>query len=412
MDLAAEDRARLVRRNTMLLVGAQVALWGSAGAFATFGPISVFNLTGRESMAAVLIGVFYVALAVGARPAGRFMDRAGRRPGLAAGYLTVLVGGSVAAVAVAVESAAVLLAGTLLMGLGASAALLGRTAVADMYPPERRGRAIGALLVAGTAGAVGGPPLAGAIHALARAVGLGKPLVVPWLLVPVLSAVALAFVLSLRPDPRDLAAQGSGGGTARRPGRILRLRPAVAAVGTIAAAQVVMVTFMGVVPVVLHSHGAGEVTVSIVVSLHLAGMFAFSSLVGAALDRWGRVVGLVAGLALSASGVVLSAATGATAIPAAGLLLIGVGWSAAYLGSTAVISDLAEPTERAGALGLTDLIAAVSAAIGVLSGAVLLEAAGFSSLRVIALVLLAATGGLLALLRASAPAPVPAPPAS
>lgn len=408
MAAPAEDRSRMVRRNTGLLATAQVALWGALGALAAFGPISVFELSHRESMAAVLFGGYYLAAAAGARLGGRFMDRAGRRPGLAAGYLILALGGGVCAGSVAAGSTVGMLAGGVVIGAGAGAALLGRAAVADMYPPERRGRAVGTLLVAGTVGAVGGPPLAGAVHALARSGGVGEPLVVPWLLVPVLAAVALGFVLALRPDPRELAIGGAGAAT-RRPIEVLRQRTALVAVATIAAVQVVMVTFMGVVPVVLHSHGAGELTVSVVVSLHLAGMFAFSSVVGAALDRWGRRAGLLGGVAVSAAGVLLSLAEGTTVVPAAGLLLIGVGWSAAYLGSTAIVSDLAGPAERAGALGLMDLVAALAAAGGVLSGAALLQIAGLLVLGIAGLALLAGPAALLAL-RERAPAMPPGPP--
>jgi MFS family permease len=400
-----DDRLRLVRRNTGLLAAAQVALWGAIGAVAAFGPISIFELSGRESMAAVLFGAYSLAVAAGARISGRFMDRAGRRPGLAAGYIVLGLGGGSAAVAVASGSTVGLMVSAVVIGAGAGTALLGRAAVADMYQPDRRGRAVGMLLVAGTIGAVGGPPLAGAVHAWARSAGAGEPLIVPWLLVPGLAAVALAFIFSVRPDPRDLAVGDTGAG-ARRPIEILRLRPAVAAVATIAAVQVVMVTFMSVVPVVLHSYGAGELTVSVVVSLHLAGMFGLSSVVGGALDRWGRRAGLFGGLALSGTGVLLALAEGTTALPSAGLLLIGVGWSMAYVGSTAVISDLAGPAERAGALGLMDLVASVSAATGVLSGAALLQAAGLVVLAVAALALLGAGLGVVVLARE--PAAVPA----
>jgi MFS family permease len=400
-----DDRSRMVRRNTGLLAAAQVALWGAIGAVAAFGPISVFELSGRESMAAVLFGAYSLAVAAGARISGRFMDRAGRRPGLAAGYAVLGIGGGSAAVSVASGSTLGLMVSAVVLGAGAGTALLGRAAVADMYPPDRRGRAVGRLLVAGTIGAVGGPPVAGALHAIAGNAGIGQPLIVPWLLVPVLSAVALALVLSVRPDPRDLAVGGAGP-SARGPVQILRMRPALAAVVTIAAVQVVMVTFMSVVPVVLHSHHAGELTVSLVVSLHLAGMFALSSVIGGALDRWGRRAGLLGGLGLSATGVLLALAEGTTILPSAGLLLIGVGWSMAYVGSTAVVSDLAGPAERAGAVGLMDLIASVTAAVGVLSGAALLQATGLVVLVVAALVLLAAGVGVILVVRE--PAAVPA----
>jgi MFS family permease len=365
---------------------------------AAFGPISIFELSGRESLAAVLFGVYSLSVATGARLSGRFMDRAGRRPGLALGYVALAIGGAGAAVAVASVSAPGLIVAAAVIGAGGGTALLGRAAVADMYPPDRRGRAVGLVLVAGTIGAVGGPPLAGLVHAAARMAGVDRPLLVPWLLVPVLAAVGLVLVLSLRPDPRDLAV-GSGAAATRRPLEVLRARRALGAVTTIAAVQVVMVTFMSVVPVVLHAHHAGELTVSIVVSLHLAGMFALSSVIGGALDRWGGRTGLLGGLGLSVAGVLLSLGEGATILPAAGLLLIGIGWSMGYVASTAIVSDVAAPAERAGALGLMDLVASVSAAVGVLSGAALLQATGLVVLGLAALILLGGGLGAVVLTR-------------
>jgi len=388
----------LVRRSAALLAGAQVALWGAIGVFATFGPIATRQLSGRTGGAAVLFGLYYLGAAAGAVSAGRLMDRAGRRPGLAAGYVAVILSGALAALGVAAGSGTLLLTSGLLLGAGAGAALLGRGAVADLYPPERRGRAVGLLVLAGTAGAVGGPPLASAVHA---AWGL---LWAPFLLVPALGAVALVLVLALRPDPRDLAFDPAGG-PRRRPVQVLRARRAVAAVATIGIAQIVMVTFMSVIPVVVHEHGASEVTVSLVVSLHLGGMFIFSRSIGAALDRWGRTPGLLGGVVLSALGVGLTLVDRGTLVAGFGLFLIGVGWSAAYVASTAVVSDLATPAERAGALGLADLIAAVAAGLGVLAGAAVLEGAGFPTLAIAALVALAVPAALLRPAWRPAPAP-------
>jgi MFS family permease len=384
-----------VREVSHRLEGAQVALWGAIGVAAAFGALSSNELTHRESAAAVFLGGYYVGAAAGARVAGRAMDRLGRRPGLAAGYVLLSASGLVAFAATGARSFDWLLVGAVILGCGSGAALLGRGALADMYPPEQRGRAVGRLVVMGTIGAVGGPPLGGAVHELADRLGWGSPLAVPWLLVTLLSVVGLVLVLALHQDPRELAVGPADAGPARRPRQILRLRPALIAVVTIAAAQAVMVTFMSVLPVVVRNHGAAPLVVSVVVSVHLAGMFALSPAVGAVLDRWGRRAGLLGGVLLSGAGVVLALASEATPVATGALFLIGVGWSAAYLGSTAVVSDLATASERAGALGLTDLVAATAAAVGVLGGAALLEAEGYAVLSIVALGLLLLPGVLL-----------------
>jgi MFS family permease len=397
-----EERASLVRRTTRLLVVAQAALLGTVGVVATFGPIALFRLTGSESAGAWIIGSYYVAAAAGAVIAGRVMDRRGRRLGLALGYGLIAISGLIAMASVAGASSAGILVSAGVMGAGAAAALLGRTAVADMYPPERRGRAVGTLVLAGTVGAVGGAPLGAALHAVAGRVGLDAE-IAPWILVPLLAFLALGCVLAVRPDPRDLAVNGAGRAAAgRSPAAILALRPGLVAVVSIGVVQAVMSTFMGVVPVVLHRHGAGEVVVSLVVSLHLGGMFGFSRLFGGALDRWGRRPGLGSGVVLCLGGVGLSLLAG-TIVPAGGLFLIGVGWCAAYVGSTAIVADLATPAERGRALGITDLVAALAAGGGVLAGALLLEATSFPVLAMTAIGLLLVPTALLVPLREDGP---------
>lgn len=413
---ADPDRPRQVRRSFLLLAAAQAVLLGAVGAYAAFGPLAVADLTGRRSGAAVLFGLYYLAAAVGAVSAGRLMDRAGRRPGLAAGYVLVMASGGLLFLAVSSGAYPLLLTSNMVLGAGVGAALLGRGAVADMYPPERRGRAVGLLVLAGTAGAIGGPFVGNGLHD--AALGAEAPLAAPFLAVLVFGLLALGLVMALRPDPRDLAVEGPGG-PRRRPAEVLRARPAVVAIVTIGVVQAMMVTFMSVIPVAVHQHGAGELTVSLIVSLHLGAMFAPSPFFGILLDRVGRRSGLMAGVVVTAVGVVLASAVTGAVPQGIGLVLIGAGWSAAYVGSTAVVSDLAAPAERGGTLGLLDLTAAVAAGTGVLASAGVLELIELRGLGVVALLLLALPLILLVRLSEAAPgrweeepeaAPVAVPP--
>ncbi len=350
-----------------------------------------------------LIAVFWVAAGAGAPLAGRLMDRFGRRLGLAAGHVLIGVSGAAAAISVGSGSRVGLLLSAVPMGLGTGAALLARVAVADMYPPERRARAIGLMVAAGTIGAVGGPFFGGWIHSVAEARGVAQPLAAPWLILPVVATASLLAVIALRPDPRELAVSGPSRVARPSAGRILRLRPGIVAATAIAVTQPVMTTFMGVAPVVLSDHGTGAAAISAVVSGHLAGMLAFSPAIGVVLDRWGRRRGMIAGLGITAGGVLLTAIPSATPIVGVGLFVVGLGWSVAYLGSTSVVSDLTQPGERAGALGLIDLVTALSSALGVLGGAALLQATSFPTLAVVALALLLVPAGLLLPLREPAP---------
>src|ERR687896_212484 len=218
--IVTEERARLVRRNTVLLAFAQGFVFMSFPVLLVIGGPAATDITGRDSAAGVLWAVYFVSAAAGAALIGRWMDRVGRRPGLLLSY--VLVGGAAAAAALSIRagSFAGLMASTIPFGVALGGANLGRGAVADMHPAQRRGRAVSVLLAAGTIGAVGSPLLAALIEGAA-----GEGSLLPWV-VPVLGSVgALACVLAVHPDPRDLAvvdhAVRRGGG--RSPGELLRV---------------------------------------------------------------------------------------------------------------------------------------------------------------------------------------------
>ncbi len=373
-DQAGETRAALVRRNTILLVAAQGALLSAISVVLVFGVVAVVDLTGRERWGGAFLALFNVAAAVSAVTVGRLMDRAGRRAGLSLGYVALGAGGIGAAVAVSETSAWALIAMALPLGAGFGAGQLGRVAVADMYPSEQRGRLIGVVVAAGTVGAIAGPPVVAGIEA-----GFDSR-VAPWFLVPTMAAIGLVAVASLSPDPRDLAARESVESTRprRSPGQLLRLRPFRAALVAIGVAQTAMVAVMGVTPVVLDDRGGSSLEIALVLSVHMAGMFAVAPVVGYLLDRFGRRRGLLVGGVLSASGAILGSIVEAPPLVGFGLFLVGLGWSACFLGATATISDVTAAHERGGALGFTDLFTSLASALGALSGAFVLEAAGIA----------------------------------
>src|SRR5919106_1959851 len=85
--------------------------------------------------------------------------------------------------------------------------------------------------------------------------------------------------------------------------------------------------------------------------------------------------GLIAGGATSVVGALFAATDAGPGLVAVGLFAIGLGWSATFLGATAVISDLTQPNERAGALGFTDLLVSLSSAVAGFTGGFVFEGA-------------------------------------
>ncbi len=103
-------------------------------------------------------------------------------------------------------------------------------------------------------------------------------------------------MLALRPDPRELSPRDHLAVTlpTRRPlSTVLAHPPVRMAVLTIAVAQVAMVAIMGISTIAYRQQGMSLAVISFVLSGHFSGMFAFSPVWGAFLDRRGRKEGLL-----------------------------------------------------------------------------------------------------------------------
>jgi MFS family permease len=149
-----------------------------------------------------------------------------------------------------------------------------------------------------------------------------------------------------------------------------------------AVSQMVMVGVMGATPTAMEALHHGGTAISLVISFHISGMFAFAPWIGRWMDRVGHRAGLVAGCVASILGALVAAVEGSAALMGIGLFTIGLGWSATYLGATAIISDATSPQERGGALGFTDLLISLTSAVAGLASGGIVEVAGYRILGI------------------------------
>ncbi|MCA1700825.1 MAG: MFS transporter, partial [Actinobacteria bacterium] len=140
----------------------------------------------------------------GGLPAGLLMDRFGRVPVLAGGFACGIAGCALAALGSARGSAPLVLGGLLLVGTATASGLLARTAAADMYPAERRARGIALVLFGSVFGAILGPAVFSPLLA-GRELG-GDALGTLWLAGCGFALAGLAIVVTVRPDPKRIAA--------------------------------------------------------------------------------------------------------------------------------------------------------------------------------------------------------------
>jgi MFS family permease len=119
--------------------------------------------------------------------------------------------------------------------------------------------------------------------------------------------------------------------------------------------------------------------IGLVISVHVAGMYLFSPLVGVLADRVGRRTTVAIGgvLLLVAAGVAGTAAPGAAVQLGIGLFLLGLGWSCGLIAGSTLVTESVGPDLRPTAQGGTDLLMGLGAALAGVVGGPLLAFGGF-----------------------------------
>ena len=393
---AADVQRRTIRLlfATQMIGGVGVTIGVSVGALlaAKMGGAGVSGLTSS----AVVVGAALIAV-----PAVRVMRTGGRRPGLVFAYLTGFLGAVVVVAGASLDNLALVFLGTFLFGGATAANLQARYAAVDLAEPHARGRQLSLVVWATTIGAVAGPILAPIADRASSAWG------VPEYAGP-FALSALAFVLAavllqtlLHPDPLLFARRelGTGidsdratGGSWREGWRAVISNPA-ARLGmvSVAVGHLVMVGVMSMTPVHIGEaglhHDAVLRIVGIVLSLHIAGMYAFSPITGWLTDKLGRrpVIFLGVGLLIAACAVTALAGHH-TGRLTAGLFLLGLGWSGTMVAGSTLLSESVDVTVRPAAQGLNDLVMGIGgASAAALSGPVV-QLWGYPTLPIISAV--------------------------
>ena len=359
-----------IKRNTFLLSLSLVLLSGVLQLAVAVATITLVLVTGIESILGLGPAIFLTAGALAALPAGRLMDRFGRVPVISGGFVVGAIACVLTALGCVADSAPLVILGFVGVGAMNGGVLLARTAAADMYPEEKKARAISYVLFGALFGAALGP-------LVFRPLFAGKDfeldtLVIPWFVAAAMCIVGLLIALSIRPDPRTVALELQRAGLAAGEpgpsqhaaplGEILR-RPGVpAAVLAALSSFAVMAGVMNLTGYVVVGHHHEQAEVFTVISLHIVGMFGLVLVVGQLVDRVGRRRAMIAGLATMAVSTVMLAWVVSIPAMSLSLFLLGLGWNVSYVSATAELVTHASPVERGRLVGFTDLVAGLLAA--------------------------------------------------
>ncbi|NKX53620.1 MFS transporter [Arthrobacter mobilis] len=378
------------------------------GSTLALGSILAVDLSGSEAWAGSVNTALTLGTAATAIPLSQLALARGRRIALTTGLAAAVAGTALMVGAVATGAFVLLLAGAFLVGLASAVNLQARFAVTDLAEPARRGRDLSLVVWAITLGAVAGPNMVGPGAVLAGWLGIPAQ-AGPFLISAAGMVVGAAIVaLFLRPDP--LLARRALDGDDPQPGprssgswragwQIVRGHPtARGAVTAVAAAHAVMVAVMSMTPLHMQHHAGhaagGPDTIALIgftISLHIAGMYALSPLMGWLTDRLGAARTVLTGMGVLAAAAALTGLL-PRHMPAvtAGLILLGLGWSAATVaGSTLLVSSLT-PAQRVPAQGFSDATMSLAGAAGSAAAGPVMGLIGYTGISAIAAALVAA----------------------
>ncbi|MBG6216899.1 MFS family permease [Arthrobacter sp. CAN_A6] len=429
------------RKVLSVLVFAQILGGIGMGATLSLGALLAAETSGSSAWSGMAATMSTLGAATAAVPLATLARNRGRRVSLATGA-TIAGGGAILAVVAASLSLFwLLLLSLALLGAGGATSLQARFAATDLAASGTRGRDLSIVVWSTTVGAVLGPNLFEPGQAVAAVLGL--PALSGGFLFSIAAqaGAAIVYAVGLRPDPlltalgrssthagvvaastagtgipggsgsagagvseleadtpagdgspNPAASRGRAAGAKQHGPRglvVLRRNPTARyAVASVAISHSTMVALMSMTPVHLHDHGATLGIVGLTISLHVAGMYGLSPLFGWLSDRAGRIRTIVLGQVLLLGALFLAwIGAESQAAVTAGLILLGLGWSASVVAGSTLLADSVPLDERAAVQGSSDLLMNSAGALGgALAGPVLILV-GYAGLGLCAMVL-------------------------
>ena len=380
----------LIKRNITLFALSQSFLGASTQLAYGIGPLMVITLTGSASLAGLTVALFGISRFLVSYPTGKITDTYGRKPGIQLGLGLALIGTIAVGLAMIFQSIVALIVGMLIFGMGFNAAQQLRVAAADMFPPRLRAQALGYVATGSIVGLLFSPVMMWLAEIVAKRTGL-EAIALPWLMVPTLILVGMVLITFVHPDPKEIGMNleryypdykppgihPSSGGSATpfSAWALFRHRPTRLAIISNCAGQGNMSIVMVLTSLVLAHHGHSLTAIALSHMFHGAGMFAFTIPLGWLSDRFGRERVMYPGVAITLIGAIFVTFPEGYWWVTLGTFLVGLGWSAAYVASTALLADHAKTEHRGRAIGVSDSSAGAGAVLAAVVTGPLVECA-------------------------------------
>lgn len=391
--IQADELAKIQAKTVRTLAIGQALGGFGFGSTLSVGAIMATELSGSPAWSGAAATLSTLGSAFVAIPLANIAARRGRRYALATGAGLAVFGAIGMILAATFRSFPIELAALFLLGAATAVGLQARFAAADIPTSRPKAKDISIVIWATTLGAVVGPNLIAPGELIG--LGLGLPhLAGPFVLTIIAQTLSTAFFwFGLKPDPLLLAQaiSGNAGSSNKKKFRealtIIRSKPIAAfAVISIALSHMVMVSVMSMTPAHLSGEGHSLADVGFTISLHVAGMYAFSPIFGIISDKFGaRPTILIGQVVLLISLAISGFGSGEFSLVVTGLFLLGLGWSAGTVAASAMLSQELSTEEKPVVQGFSDSLMSLSGAFGGAISGTILTIYGFGGLNAAAL---------------------------
>lgn len=358
------ERSNVVR----LAIGQALAGANSTVVYAT-GAVVGNMLAPNKALATMPISIFVVGMAASTLPTGAIARRYGRRAAFLAGAGCGVLVGLMSALAIVMSSFWTFCAAMFFGGAYAAVVLSFRFAAADCAAPERRPRALSAVMAGGVFAGVIGPQL------VSHTMDLWQPYMFSATFVAQAGVAALCalILLGIRlPMPTEDEAKGG------RPLSVIARQPRfITAVICGVVSYMLMNFLMTAAPLAMRLCGLSQENANLGLQWHVIAMYAPSFFTGRLITRFGAANVVAAGLILIAA----SAGVGLVGIDLAHfwitLILLGLGWNFGFIGASALVLESHRPEEKTRVQSLNDFIVFGTMAVGSFASGGLLTGYGW-----------------------------------
>jgi MFS family permease len=376
-----------VKRNFILILTSEAIFTIINQFYGVVGTIIVYGITGSEALAGLGSGFVWGGRVAISYVSGKIGDKYGRKPAML--ISCGMTGAALLLMTYAVQfsSSIVLFPALVLLGLGFGAHQMSRVAVTDMFPSNKRDRAVGYLYTSGVLGSFLATIFISLSTSNVMLPGLNMP-ASAWILTVPLVILTATLYASLKPDPKEIGLTISqmykGESKIEEVTRfsvssLIRTYAVVATNLSSATSNGAMDMVISLTSLLMYRYQIPLFLISVAVTIHVLGLYALAVPLGTLSGRYGKGKVMILGLATGGLGALITPLTSEYLVITLGVFLVGLGWSAVSVSSTILLGDLSPTQIRGRILGTNDMGNGLASLIFPFAGGAVIELGGYAA---------------------------------